>query len=199
MKPQNERGGAVENDLPTPNEFCRTHDTPNAPTGQTESIGSDRQREGYRLAITRHWRSNGHRCWTAGQLERAVDAAILNGRKRTAQRPAAKPSTDGTEPPQAMLFGDTDVARRTRAKACRDAQRAATPRQRQILDFVSSCGPRGAIREEIADGASIPIQSVCPAVAALIDAGRLIEDGRERATRSGKAAAVVVVKAGVVS
>lgn len=199
MKPKNERGGAAETGLPTPNEFCRTHNTPNEPMRQTETIGTDREREGYRFKIVRQWRDNGYRCWTAGQLERAVDAAILNRRKRTGERAAAAASTDGNEPKQKPLFGDTGVALRTRAESFRDAQRSASPRQRQILDFVLSCSSRGAIREEIAEGAGIPIQSVCPAVCDLIDAGRLIEDGRKRPTQSGKPAAVVVMNAGVTS
>jgi len=61
-----------------------------------------------------------------------------------------------------------------------------------ILNFVRSCGPRGATRDEIAIAIDRPVQSVCRPALALLNDGALIETAECRLTQWGKPAAVVV-------
>lgn len=68
-------------------------------------------------------------------------------------------------------------------------------RRDTVLKFVRGRGIRGATRDEIAEGLSLPVQSVCSPVLALIERGELREKGQTRTTRYGKPAAILVAKA----
>jgi len=61
-----------------------------------------------------------------------------------------------------------------------------------VLNFVRSCGTRGATRDEIAIAIERPVQSVCSPVLALLNDGAFIETAECRPTQWGKLAAVVV-------
>lgn len=64
---------------------------------------------------------------------------------------------------------------------------APTVRER-VYEYIKAAGPRGRINNEIADGLSIKLQTVCARVAELRLAGRLEDSGTRRKTDTGRQA-----------
>lgn len=62
----------------------------------------------------------------------------------------------------------------------------------QIVEWVRLCGSEGATRDEISRALSMPIQTVCSAVAGALGDGRLRETLDERETRNHAMARVLV-------
>ncbi len=78
-------------------------------------------------------------------------------------------------------------------QAARRAEPRAGTRKADVLNYVRSCGQRGATREQLSLELGIAIQSICPAVRALLDEGHIVETAESRPTKQHAAAAVLIV------
>lgn len=158
--------------------------------------GRDRDRDRLRYLIARDWRRSGRTNWTDAEIAEAIETALA--RRGSSPRAAVETGSDPPPPPhgrpvQQTLFGANDATRATRAGAAAASRGAAPDRRQRAVDYVASCGHRGATREEIADGLNLPLQSVCPLVFSLTRSGQLLTTSRTRQTRAGRSAEVVVV------
>lgn len=93
---------------------------------------------------------------------------------------------------QPDLFDSGQHAKQTRAIAAASAIEKAPSRRDRIESFIGSRGSHGATRHEIADAMDWPLSSVCAPVLAMLQSGRLIENGDRRETQYGSMAAVIV-------
>lgn len=107
-----------------------------------------------------------------------------------------KPKID---PRQQTLFGPAPrppriavQARTTRRRAADAAAPRADSINARVVQYVRSCKSYGTTRDQIEADTGIKISTVCPAIAALKAAGLVVITTRERLTRGGKAAEVIV-------
>lgn len=109
---------------------------------------------------------------------------------------------------QQLLFGEPNQgtpARRVRKTQPRHRRHSSTSRAAAasiepimagrlaaILQCIRAAGTNGRTRNEIEIALGVKIQSVCPAVVQLLDAGLIRETDQTRPTTSGRAAKVLV-------
>ena len=96
------------------------------------------------------------------------------------------------DPPKRAPKPPSHVADTSREAATAAAPRA--PSRRQILlAIIRGQGAKGATIDELQAVTGMLVQTICPAVHSLAEAGELQDSGRRRPTRTGNAAKVWVV------
>jgi hypothetical protein len=85
------------------------------------------------------------------------------------------------------MIAETSIRAREDNAPRADSQRA------KILRALESAGKAGLIREEAGERTKIRIQSICPAIKALIEAGLIEDTSRTRPTKARSQAKVLIV------
>jgi hypothetical protein len=138
--------------------------------------------------------------WKAKTGKVGIASTVFDGRLPTIPNSKRNPMLDDiyfqgnrSDPNQPGLFDHGQHARETSQIARASAIPKQSSRRERIENYIRAAGKSGRTRDEISVGLSLPIQSVCPPVLAMLRSGRLIETNQRRNTRAGKPAAVITI------